>query len=120
MPSSAPNGVGRVNRWTWNSGQRLEIYYYQALAFSQHNTDLVFDEESMKPEKLTKALENAGIDPSSMRVSTWYLEPTREDDDPYFRSSTRASDFLVEQTGRRTRDESLSKMTKTEARDEER
>ena len=84
-----------MNRWTWNSAQRLENYYYEALAFSQHNTDLVFDEESMKPEKLTKALENAGIDPSSMRVSTWYLEPTREDDDPYFRSSTRVSDVLT-------------------------
>ena len=36
----------------------------------------------MKPDRHTKAQENAGIDPSTMRVSTWYQESTREDDDP--------------------------------------
>ena len=44
-----------------------------------YTIDLVFDEEKMQPEKLTKASENAGIDLSSMRVSKWYQESTRED-----------------------------------------
>ena len=63
MSSSKPIGVGRVNRWTRNSPERLENYYYEALAFSQHNIDLVFDEETMKPERLTEAPKIAGIDP---------------------------------------------------------
>ena len=50
----------------------------------------------MKPEKLTKAPENAGIDPSTMKMKKWHLEPTREDDDPHFESSSRVSDALTE------------------------
>ena len=84
-----------MNRWTRNSAQRLENYYYEARAFSRHNIDLVFDEETMKPERLTVARENAGIDPSTMRVSTWYQEPTREDDDSHFSSSSRVSDVFT-------------------------
>ena len=95
MSSSKPIGVGRVNRWTRNSAERLENYFYEALAFSRHNTNLVFDEESMNPERPTEALENAGIDPSTMRVSKWYQETTREDDDSHFSSSSRVSDFLT-------------------------
>ena len=52
----------------------------------------MFDEEIMKPERLTEAPENAGIDPGTMRVSEWYQEPPREDDDPYLPSSSRVSD----------------------------
>ena len=55
---SQPIGVGRVNRWTRSSDQRLENYYYEPLALSRHNIDLVFDEEDMKPERLTEAPEN--------------------------------------------------------------
>ena len=55
----------------------------------------MFDEENVKPEKLTKAPENAGIDPSTMRVSKWYQGPTREDDDPPFPSSNRVSDIFT-------------------------
>ena len=95
MSSSKPVGVRRVNRWTRNAGQRLEDHYYEALAFFRHNIDLVFDEEKMQPEKLTKAPENAGIDPSTTRVSKWYRELTREDDDPHFPSSTRVSDVVT-------------------------
>ena len=43
----------------------------------------------MKLEIITKAPENAGIDPSTMRVSKWYQESTREDDDPHSPSLTR-------------------------------
>ena len=62
MPSSKPIGVRRVNRWPRHPGQRLEDHYYEALAFSRHNINLVFDEEKMQPEKLTKEPENEGID----------------------------------------------------------
>ena len=84
--SSLPSGVRRMNRWTRNAEQRRENFYYEALAFSRHNNDLVF-EENMKPERLTMAPENAGIDPSTMRISRWYQESTREDDDPHSPSS---------------------------------
>ena len=86
MSSSKPIGVGRVNRWTRNSAERLENHDYESLAFSRHNIDLVFDEETVKPERLTEAPENAGIDLSTMRVSGWYQETTREDDDSHFSS----------------------------------
>ena len=87
--------VGRVNRWTRNSEQRCENSYHKALAFSGHSIDLVFDEEDMKPEKRTEASKNAGIDPISMRVSPWYQEPFRENDDSHFPSATRVSDAFT-------------------------
>ena len=87
--------VRSMNRWTKNADQRREVHYYEALAFSRHNIDLVFDEENMKPEQLTKAPKNAGIDPSTMRVSKWHRELTREDDDPHFPSSTRVSEDVT-------------------------
>ena len=96
MSSSKPIGVGRVNRWTRNSAQRIKNHYFESLAFSRCNIDLVFDEETLKPERLTEAPEkNAGIDPSTMRVSKWYQEPTREDDDSHFSSSSRVSDVFT-------------------------
>ena len=95
MLSSTPIGVGRVNRWTRNSAERLANHYYEALAFSRQNTNLVFDEENMKSERLTVVPENAGIDPSTMRVSKWYQEPTPEDDDPHIPSSSRVSDVFT-------------------------
>ena len=49
MTSSKPMGVGRVIRWTRNSAERYENYYYESLAFSWQTIDLVFDEETMKP-----------------------------------------------------------------------
>ena len=118
MSSPKPIGVRRMNRRTRNADQRREDHYYEALAFSRHNIDFVFDEEKMQPEKLTKAPENAGIDPSTTRVSKWCREFTREDDDPHFPSSTRVSDVVtgtskpsylvrepVEKWGRKARDE---------------
>ena len=92
MSSSNTIGVRRMNRR--NLAQRLEDHCYEALAFSRHNIDLVFDEGKMQPEKLTKAPENAGIDQSIMRVSEWYQESTREDDDPRSSSSSRVSDVF--------------------------
>ena len=95
MSSSKPIGVCRVNRRTRNSAERLENYYNESQAFSRQNIDLVFDEEKLKPGRLTEAHENAGSDPSTMRVSRWYQEPTREDDDPHIPSSSLVSDVLV-------------------------
>ena len=99
MLSSKPIGFDRVNRWTRNSAQRPETYYYEALAFTRHNIDLVFDEDNMNTERLTETSENASIDPSTLRVSLWYQEPTRDDDDSHFPYSSRVSDvfFLNEQ-----------------------
>ena len=95
MSSSKPIGVGRVHTRTRNSAERLENYYNESLAFSRHKIDLVFDEENMKPERLTEAPENGSIDPSTMRVSKWYQEPTREDDDPHLPSSSRVRDVYT-------------------------
>ena len=61
MTSSKSMGVGRVIRWTRNSAERFENYYYESLAFSWQTIDLAFDEETMKPERFTEALENAGV-----------------------------------------------------------
>ena len=96
MSSSLPSGVRRVNRWTRRLVERRrENYYYDALAFSRHNIDVVSDEESMKPEKLRRAPEYAGISPSTMRVSKWNQESTREDDDPHSPSLTRTCDTFT-------------------------
>ena len=89
MSSSAPSGVRRVNSWTQNAKQRRENLYCEALAFLRHDINLQFDEENMKPERLTRAPGYAGIDPSSLRISKWYQESTREDDDPHSSSPNR-------------------------------
>ena len=68
--------------------------YFDALAFSRHNEGLVFDEENLEPEQLTRALENAGIDPRTMRVSKWCQEPAPKDDDSQSPSTTRVSDVV--------------------------
>ena len=49
MSSSKPIGVRRMNRR--NLAQRLEDHCYEALAFSRHNIDLVFDEEKTATRK---------------------------------------------------------------------
>ena len=49
----------------------------------------------MKLERLTKAPENAGIDPSTTRVSKWFQESPRENDDPHSPSSTRVCDIFT-------------------------
>ena len=82
MSSSAPSGV-----------RRSENFYYALLALSRHNINLVFDEENMKPERHSQAPKNAGIDPSTTKISKWYQESTREDDDPHSPSSNRGSDL---------------------------
>ena len=72
----------------------VKNYYSEALGFSWHNIDLECDEEHTKAERLTKAPENAGIDPRTMKMKTWYQEPTRECDDSQLPSSSRVSDAL--------------------------
>ena len=89
---SKPAGVDKVNRWTRNAAQRREDYYYDALAFSGHSINLVFDEETMKPEKLTKAAENCRNGSSTMKLKKWYQGQNRESDDSQFPSSSRVSD----------------------------
>ena len=60
MSSSKSIGVGRVNRWTRNSAECVENYYYESLALSRHSINLELDEENMKPEKATMAPRSAG------------------------------------------------------------
>ena len=85
-----------MDRWTRNATERRrENHFYEALAFARHGINLVFDEENMKPDRLTKTPENAGIDPSTIRVSKRYHESTREDDDPHSPTSTRVSDIFT-------------------------
>ena len=72
--SLKPIGFGRVNRWTRNSAERLENYDYETLALSRRNINLVSDEEIMKPERLTAAPGNAGIDPGTMKLRKLYEE----------------------------------------------
>ena len=55
----------------------------------------MFDEENVKPDRDTKAQENAGIDPSTMRVSTWYQKSTREYDDPHSPPPNRVRDTFT-------------------------
>ena len=71
MSSSKLIGVRKVNRWTKNSVKRFENFYYEPLAFSRHNIELVFAEEIMKPERHTEAPENAVNDQDTMKVSKW-------------------------------------------------
>ena len=95
MSSSKPIGVDRENRWTRNSDERLENYYYESLTFSRHIIDWVFNEETMNSERLTEPSENAGTDPGTLSVSKWYQETTREDDISHFSSSSRVSDVFT-------------------------
>ena len=43
----------------------VRTFIIEALKFSRHDINLVFDEEKLKPEGLTKAPENGGIDPGA-------------------------------------------------------
>ena len=52
-------------------------------------------EENIKPEKHTKAPENADIDQNNMKMKKRYLEPTCEDDDPHSPSLSRVSDIFT-------------------------
>ena len=94
MSLSKPIGVVRVNRWTRVLTSAVKAIIYEALGLSRHIIDLEFDEEHMKAERLTKAPDNAGIDPGTIKMKTWYQEPTRESDDSQLPSSSRASDAL--------------------------
>ena len=52
----------RVSRWTRKAAdQRRDNNYFEALALSWHNIDLVFVEENMKREILTKRLKTQAL-----------------------------------------------------------
>ena len=75
-PCHHQHRVVRAELFT-DAEQLRENFYHEALAVSRHNINLVSDEENMKPERLAKAPENAGIDPSTMRLRKWYQESTQ-------------------------------------------
>ena len=54
----------------------------------------------MKPERLTEALDNAGFNPDTIRVSNWYQETTLKGDISHFSSSVAHVTLLLKQTGR--------------------
>ena len=100
MSTSRTTGVCIINLWLKNSAEhdeRIKNYCHESLVFFRHSVDLEFDEEVMKPKRLTEAPDNAGCNPDIMKVSKWYQETTRKgDDDPHFSSSSRMSDASVE------------------------
>ena len=49
----------------------------------------------MRRARFREAPEDASTDPSTMRVSQWYQEPAREDDDSHFSFSNRVSDVFT-------------------------
>ena len=55
----------------------------------------MFDKESLKLETPTDALENAGIDRSTMKKKKRYQELAREDDDPHSPSLTCVCDIFI-------------------------
>ena len=96
MSAEQTDGHGILLTDWWNAvDQRSENFHCEALAFSGHNIDLLFDEENMKPEKLTKASGRTGINRSTVKMKEWYLEPTREDDDLHFPFLRSGSDALT-------------------------
>ena len=46
----------------------------------------------MKSVKFATTAENAGIDPSTVKMKNWYLEPTCENDDLHFSFSSSVND----------------------------
>ena len=54
-----PQCVVRSDRWSLDDDWIREDYFYEAIAFSRHSINLELDEESMEPEKATKAPRNA-------------------------------------------------------------
>ena len=116
------NHVTISTEWCSQSEQRKaaerhrENNYYEALAFSWHN-NLVFDEENTKPEKLTDAPGNAGIDPSTMRVKKFTRNQFEKMMTLAFLSlPAEWATFFLERSWRHTKDESLSKMMKKSLR----
>ena len=64
MSTSRPIVFCRINRWTKNSAEhaeRIENCFYESLAFSRHSVDLEFDEEVVKPERLTGEPDSASL-----------------------------------------------------------
>ena len=99
MSTSKPTGVCRINRWTKNSvghAERIENHSYESLAFYRHSVDLEFDEEVVKPERLTESPDSAGFNPDTMKVSKWYQEATRKSDVSHFSSSRGTSDAFAD------------------------
>ena len=99
MSTWRPAGLCRISRWTKNSAEQAEFienYFYESLASSRRSVDLEFNEEVMKPERFTEALDHAGFNPDTMRVSNWYQKTTLKSDVSHFSSFCRTRDTFVE------------------------
>ena len=72
MAVSIPRCVVKSDRLSLDDDGLREDYYYEALAFSRHTSNLELREEIMKPEKATKAPRKSGIGPSTKKMMQWY------------------------------------------------
>ena len=68
MAVSIPHCAVNSDRLSQEEDRLREDYHDEALAFSRHTIILEFDEETMTPEKASKAPRNSGIDPSTMKM----------------------------------------------------
>ena len=103
MSTSRPTGVCRINWWTKNSAEhaeRIENDYYDSLAIYRQSVDLEFNEEVLKPERLTETHDHAGFQSRNMRVSNWYQKASLKGDVSHFSSFSRTSHVFVGQAGR--------------------
>ena len=80
MAVSIPHCVVNSHRLSLDDDRLREDFYFEALAFSRHTTNLELDEEIMKPENATKAPRNSGIDPGTMKMKQWYQGQDRLSD----------------------------------------
>ena len=81
MAALRPHCVVKSDRLLLEDDRLREGCYYEALVFSQHSINLELNEESMKPEKATKAPRNAGIDSSTMKMKQWFQGKNRVSDE---------------------------------------
>ena len=75
-------GVARVNKWTRKALQRREEDYWwnSCMLSTQHRPG------KQETREATKAPENAGIEPTTMKMKNWYQEQACESDDSQFQS----------------------------------
>ena len=68
---SKPIGVVRVNTWTRMLTSAVKTLFMKLWDSPGTTSIWSFVEEHMKAERLTKAPENAGKVPSTMKMKTW-------------------------------------------------
>ena len=96
-------GVARVSKWTRKALQRREEDYWwnSCMLSTQHRPGTRWGEQETR--EATKAPENAGIEPTTMKMKNWYQEQACESDDSQFQSPSHcASDTKTSTRTNRT------------------